>query len=334
MPDLGLERREVRTLEPLGLARREGDARRRPLDGNEHVLLDQTLARELDRPHVERVPLRVVDREARVVVGDDASHAGRERAEEGPVFAVRYQRVVHLEQQPEAVAFVREFLLRALRGLVVERVVDRQRNLTAELLEKRDVGRAERVLLVAREVQGAQAAQRRGERNGAERFHPFGAQELGHAGKPRLVVDVGHHHGLLGQHRDPGGRPGGGHLEDGGEDGADGGEGVQPHDIAFGVVQHEPKHVEGGDPLEHAGQVAEQALEVTVRGGGARDLEQGPMDVRAGARAHAARCRGVERVRGLSLQRWKPVLHADSLPIAGVASRSHPPPAVDSDPCR
>src|SRR5438876_2269562 len=81
-PDIGHERREIRTPEPRGLSRRERLARGRPLHRDEHVLLDQPLAGELERPHVERVALAVVDGEARVVVRHHASQAGRDLAEQ------------------------------------------------------------------------------------------------------------------------------------------------------------------------------------------------------------------------------------------------------------
>ena len=76
----------------------------------------------------------VVDRQARVVVGDDAPQTAGDRAEQRARLEVGDERVVHLEQQLRADRVpARSSALRLLRGLVVERVVDGQRHLVGEL---------------------------------------------------------------------------------------------------------------------------------------------------------------------------------------------------------
>ena len=195
--DVGLERREIRTLEPRGLTRRERFARGRALHRDEHVLLDQPLAGELERPHVERVSLAVVDREARVVVRHDAPQARRDGAEQRARLEVRDERVVHLEQQPEPIPFARQLPLRPLSGLVMERVVDGQRHLARELLQDLDVGVGEGIFVLAREAEPAETAERRREGEHAARSHAFGAQDPSDLGEARLTVDARHDKGPL-----------------------------------------------------------------------------------------------------------------------------------------
>ena len=65
-------------------------------------------------------------------------------------------------------------------------------------------------------------------------------------------------------------------------------QGVKAHEIALRIVQHEPETVEAGDAAQESHQIAEQARQVPVRGGGARDIEQDPVDIARGACAGCA----------------------------------------------
>ena len=101
------------------------------------------------------VPLRVVEREARVLVRDDAPDHGGHRAEERAELEVRHQGVVDLEEQAQPIALLRELALRRLGRLVVQHVVDRQRDLARERPQEGDDLPVEGVLFQAREHQRA-----------------------------------------------------------------------------------------------------------------------------------------------------------------------------------
>ena len=74
----------------------------------------------------------------------------------------------------------------------MERVVDGQRHLARELLQDLDVGLGEGILVLAREAEPAETAERRREREDAERAHALGAQDPAGLGEARLGVDARH----------------------------------------------------------------------------------------------------------------------------------------------
>src|SRR5206468_2928341 len=115
-----------------------------------------------------------------------------DRAEQSAPLEVRDERVVHLEEQLEAVTFASQLLLRALRGFVVERVVYGQRHLARELLQDLHVGLGEGFLVLAREAEPAEAAERCRERKDAERSHALGTQDPEDRGEARLGTDARH----------------------------------------------------------------------------------------------------------------------------------------------
>jgi hypothetical protein len=55
--------------------------------------------------------------------------------------------------------------------------------------------------------------------------------------------------------------------------GLEGGDAVQAHDVARRLVQDQAQAIEAGDPSEHPGEIAQEALDVAVRRGGARDVD-------------------------------------------------------------
>src|SRR5207253_8460154 len=95
------------------------------------------------------------------------------------------ERVVHVEQQPEPIAFPRQLLLRALGGLVMQGVVDGERHLAGQLQQERDVGSPKGVFLAAGEDEPTETAERRGEREDAERLHPVSTKALRDEGEAR-----------------------------------------------------------------------------------------------------------------------------------------------------
>ena len=124
----------------MRLAGAERHAGRRSLDRHQGVLADQAFDGELDGPHVERLLLVVVDRQAGVLVRDDAPQARGDGAEERAAVERRGERVVHVEQQLQPIAVVAQLALRLFGRLVMQRVVDGQRDLAGELPQESDLG--------------------------------------------------------------------------------------------------------------------------------------------------------------------------------------------------
>ena len=106
--------------------------------------------------------------------------------------------------------------------------------------------------------------ERRREREDAERSHAVGPQHRRHLGEARLVVDARHDERSLRLPHDARGGLGHRKLEVGQQARLERGEGVQTHDVAFRIVEHDRQPVEAGDPAEQPGQVAEEALQVAM----------------------------------------------------------------------
>ena len=265
---------EIRPVEAHGLPGREGDAGgsrvRRQLEPFRH----EPLAFELERAQVEDVPLGIPGHETRVLVRERLPQSADEGAEEWAWVEVGDQRVVDLEQQSEAIALVRELLLRGLGGFVMQRVVDRQRDLARQLLEERHRSRIEVVLRLAREDQRAEPPERGGEGDRAVGAHAFPAQDLGHDGKARLVIELRDYERLLRLPGDARGRLVDRHLVDDRGGGMEGRDAVQPHHVAGRVVQHEAQAVEGRALAKRRDEVEQQRGKVALRGRRARNVEE------------------------------------------------------------
>src|SRR4029077_11964484 len=64
-----------------------------------------------------------------------------------------------------------------------------------------------------------------------------------------------------------------------------GDDGVKAHEIAVRIVEDDGEPVEAGDPAQKAGEIAQEALQIPVRSGGVRHVEQHPVEVAGRARA-------------------------------------------------
>ena len=304
--ELAREPLEIGALEAQRLARREGRARGRPLRRHEGVLRRGAAAVELERAQLEGFPLDVVEREAGVLVRHDAPQHPGDSAEQRAQLEVGDERVVHLEQQPQAIPLSRQLVLGMLRVLLMQGVVDRQRDVRRELPQQLDVGRRVGVLLPAREAERAEASQRRGERNGAERPHSLGQQERGGPREARLALDARHDHGLLGLPGHPAGRIQDGQLGHGHDRAMERGHAVEAHRLARRVVQHDRQAVAGDELLQQRSEVAEQRLERVGRRR-PRHLEQSTLEIGGAGRAKLVRgpCR-FHRFPALGAQRGSP----------------------------
>ena len=158
--DLGWHALELGAREAQRFAGAERHAGGRSLDRNERMLADQAGDGELDRPHVERLLLVVVDRQAGVLVRDDAAQAFGDGAEERARLERRGDGVVDVEQELQPIAVVAQLALGLFRRLVMQRVVDCERDLAGELLQESDLGGREGVRMAAGNAETAEPAQR------------------------------------------------------------------------------------------------------------------------------------------------------------------------------
>ena len=60
---------------------------------------------------------------------------------------------------------------------------------------------------------------------------------------------------------------------------------MKAHEITLWIVEDDRKPIEAGDPAKKAGQIAQEALQIPVRDGGVRHVEQHPVEVARLARA-------------------------------------------------
>src|SRR5262249_54527400 len=132
---------------------------------------------EVERVDAELVRARLAEREARVLVAHEALQASRDRLEERLQVEVRYDGRVHVEEQLQPIAL-------GCEALVVERVLDRERDLVGDALEEVLIALAGRALARAAEAQQAELAARRPEREVPDRGEPVGGEEVE---RPALV---------------------------------------------------------------------------------------------------------------------------------------------------
>ena len=60
---------------------------------------------------------------------------------------------------------------------------------------------------------------------------------------------------------------------------------MEAHDVAFRIMQHDREPVEASNLTKKPGQITEEALQIPVRGGGVRHVEQHPVEIARRARA-------------------------------------------------
>ena len=119
------------------------------------------------------------------------------------------------------------------------------------------------------------------------------------------------HDRLLRPPRDPGRRLLDRQLDLGHQRGRPGVDRVQPHRFARRVVQHDGHAIEVRDPTKDLRQLPQEAAQIAARGGRARDVEQGVVNIRREAQTLAAAA--VPRVDGRT---------------AGLLLRVHPKPGL------
>jgi hypothetical protein len=206
------------------------------------------------------------------------NHAAQRRGngvQKGVQVEFRDDGIVHLEQNAQPVALLRQLPLVGLRAFDVQRVVHRDGHLPRHLLQERDFPLGMSVRRAPAEAQHAQPALRRRERHRTGRPHAVLAQNLEQQREARFLLDVIQNKGLL-RFPDPSRR----RFTEGefgpraNFAGFFGFEDVQPHDVARGVMQGQIEVIELHHAMQPLGEFMEQLPEVAVLGDRLRHFEQ------------------------------------------------------------
>ena len=120
-----------------GAAFSDGAARWRSFARDGHFGFEQALAAgKIERVNFEQAADWVEEREASVVVMNDALQSGNDATEQFGQLKAGDQDIVDIQQDAETVAFVGELGLISLRGFEVQRVVDGHGHLAGDALHE------------------------------------------------------------------------------------------------------------------------------------------------------------------------------------------------------
>jgi hypothetical protein len=259
------------------LAGGEAVAGRSGVEGNGDFLIEEAgTTGEIEGVDFQKAGGGVAKSETGVVMMNDFFERGDDAAKKVGKLAGGDEHVVHFEKNLEAIALAGKLDLIGLGGLVIERVINGDGNLTADALHKLKLGIGDALWDEASETHGAEAALRGGERNHGQRANADIAETLEKIGETMIFFGVADDKRLL-RLPDPAGRMtidrsfaaclGGGRqtsLED-----------VEAHDVANGVVKDEGEKVKIDDAVETLGKVVKKSVEVAMLGDGFRHFEQG-----------------------------------------------------------
>ncbi len=224
------------------------------------------------------VSKRVEEREAGVVVVDDALESVDDAAEKFREFAADDQEIVDFEKNLEAVTLAGELRLIGLGSLKIEGVIDRDGHLAGDALHELEFGVGDALGNDAAEAHRAETALSGGERKNRQRTHIVFTEALHEFRVARFHFGVCDDVGLL-RLPDPAGRMalhgvfdfrgfrfrgGDARLED-----------MQAHDVLEGVVKDEGEEIEVDDGMEAAGEVVEKRWKIALLCDGLADFEQG-----------------------------------------------------------
>ena len=159
--------------------------------------------RERQRVELHLPGLRVVQRDAGVIVLNDLAQRLRDLAEHARIVELGDEQVVHVEQQANAIALGREGRTERFEPLELHRMFDRQRHLPGDLLHQRDCIRVVVDGVAAAENEHPKSYPGRRQRHAAHDPKPKVAKRRHHAGEWLLGVEVDHH-GVLRSENDAG----------------------------------------------------------------------------------------------------------------------------------
>jgi hypothetical protein len=220
--------------------------------------------------------LGIEEREAGVVVVDDALESFYDAAEKFGDFAAGDEDVVDFEENLETVAFARELSLIGLGGLKIEGIVDGDGYLAGDSLHELEFGIGDALGDEAAEAHGAEAVLGGGERKDRKRADIVGAVASQEIGEARFFFGVADDKGLLCLPDPAGGVALDGRFGAGNFFAGDASfQNVEAHDIFRGVVKDEREEVEVDDGMEAASKVVEKRGKIALLGDDLADFEQG-----------------------------------------------------------
>ncbi len=170
----------------------------RSVAGNGDFRLDEALvAGKIKRVNLEQPGLGIEEREASVVVVDDALQSFDDAAEKVGELAAGDQDIVDFEKNPETVALTCELRLIGLGSLEIKGVIDRNGHLAGDALHELQFGVRDALRDQTAESHGAEAVLGGRERKNRERPHIMLTEALQEIRKARLLFGIADHKGLL-----------------------------------------------------------------------------------------------------------------------------------------
>jgi hypothetical protein len=250
---------------------------RRSVAGNGDLLLDEVwITRKIQGVNFEQAGLGIEEREAGVVMVDDALESFYDAAEKFGDFAAGDKDIVDFEKNLEAIAFASELRLIGLGSLEIEGVVNGDGDLAGDALHELELGVSDALGDEAAKAHGTEAVLSGGERKNRQRADIVFTEALKEIGKARFFLGVTDDKGLL---RLP--NPAGGVALDrrlGASDffaGDAGFQNVEAHDVFDRVMKDEREEIKVDDGMEPAGKVVEKRGEIALLGDDLTDFEQG-----------------------------------------------------------
>jgi hypothetical protein len=234
------------------------------------------LAGKIEGVNPQQTGLRIEQREAGVVMMNDALESVDDAAEKFGEFAAGDQEIVDFENNLEAVALARELRLISLGRCRIERIVNGYSHLASNALHELHLGVRDLLRHHAAEAHRAEPALRGGERKNRHGTNVVFAKAPHKVWESRFFVDIDDDERLL-RLPNPAGRIAldrrfrASHLFRGDM----GFENVKAHDVADGIVEDKAKEVEFDNRMEPAGEVVEKRREIALLGDGLADFEQG-----------------------------------------------------------
>ncbi len=247
--DVRVEAVEFRTPRDQGLAGGNGVASGRSVARNYRLRLeDILLAGKIEGVNSEQTRLGVEEREAGVVVVDDALESVDDAAEKFREFAADDQEIVDFEKNLEAVTLAGELRLIGLGSREIQGVINSNGDLAGDALHELQLGLRDALGNQTAETHRAEAVLGSGERKNRKGTYIMLAVAVEKFGEAGLFMGVADDKGLL---RLP--DPAGGVALDrrltasGFFAGDASGENVEAHDVASGIVEDEGQKIEVDD---------------------------------------------------------------------------------------
>src|SRR6266550_2250823 len=239
-------------------------------------LEDVLVAGKIEGVNLEQSGLGIEEREAGVVVVNDALESVDDASEKFGEFTADNQEVINFEKNLEAVALARELRLVGLGSSEIDGIVNGDGDLAGDALHELQLGVGDALRHQTAETHGAEAVLGSGKGKNRERADVVLTVALQELRKTRLLVGVADHKWLLRLPDPAGGISLDRRLAAGGLFAGDAcGENVEAHDVASGVVQDEGQKIEFDDGAQAVRKIVKQRWKIALLGDGLADFEQG-----------------------------------------------------------